>query len=318
MKAIIFLGSLKQKTSDSNSAYLAKLVEKKLIERGFKSVELFNLRSLEYEPGVDNVTEAGQADGMTQALAKVLEYDCVIFATPIWWGIHSSLIQALMERMCYYDDFAIKTSISPIYGKTFGAIISGSDDGFQQITGLLLNFATNMGFTVPPDAVVPCVMQDRKDIRKDQRTQQHIEIFARNQAAWCEMLRRKKIGATVQAERETRPDYMSWAPGESQPEPVSEPEEIPAEPIVEPVAEKVSAIAQDYVKESVEKNDRKQQLLALARKHSVSYEQLSSQLEQGIKVEQEHTDNLKTAEKIAMDHLKEDPAYYTKLKKAKL
>jgi multimeric flavodoxin WrbA len=247
MKAIIFLGSLKQKSSDSNSAYLAKLVEKKLIERGFKSVELFNLRTIEYEPGVSNITESEQVDGMTQALAKVLEYDCVIFATPIWWGVHSSLIQALMERMCYYDDFAIKTAISPIYGKTFGAIISGSDDGFQQITGLLLNFATNMGFTVPPDAVVPCVMQDRKNIRSDVRTQQHIEIFTRNMAAWTELLRRRKIGADVQSAKEARPDYMSWEPGETAPEPVAVEPEPMAEIVEKPV--EVMPVVRDYMKE---------------------------------------------------------------------
>jgi len=39
------------------------------------------------------------------------------------------------------------------------------------------------------------------------------------------------------------------------------------------------------------------------------------QLEMGIKVEREHTSNKKIAREIAMDHLKEDPKYYTKLKK---
>ena len=40
-----------------------------------------------------------------------------------------------------------------------------------------------------------------------------------------------------------------------------------------------------------------------------------SQLEAGRKVEREHTDDLKKAMEIAMDHLKEDPDYYKKLKK---
>lgn len=39
------------------------------------------------------------------------------------------------------------------------------------------------------------------------------------------------------------------------------------------------------------------------------------QLAMGIRVELEHTKNLKIAREIAMDHLKEDPRYYTKLKK---
>ena len=248
MKATIFLGSLKSKQSDSNSATLAGLVEKQLLERGFKEVNIVNLRNLDYEPGVDIKTEAGDADGMTEALAAVLDSDAVIFATPIWWGIHSSLIQALMERMCYYDDFAIKTAISPIYGKTFGAIISGSDDGFQQVTGLLMNFATNMGFTIPPDAIVPCVMQGRKDIRTDERTQQHITLFARNMAAWTDLLKRRKIGAEVQQEREPRPSYMSWKPGEQEPQPNLEPVTEPAEPVAE-VATEPAPTVRDYVRE---------------------------------------------------------------------
>lgn len=42
---------------------------------------------------------------------------------------------------------------------------------------------------------------------------------------------------------------------------------------------------------------------------------LKKQLEMGIKVEMEHTDSKEKAHEIAMDHLWEDPSYYTKLKK---
>jgi len=44
----------------------------------------------------------------------------------------------------------------------------------------------------------------------------------------------------------------------------------------------------------------------------------AEQLKIGIEVELEHTDDEKVAEKIARDHLAEDPHYYTKLKKAGL
>lgn len=42
------------------------------------------------------------------------------------------------------------------------------------------------------------------------------------------------------------------------------------------------------------------------------------QLQIGIEVEQEHTNDKKIAEEIARDHLAEDPHYYTKLKQAGL
>lgn len=53
----------------------------------------------------------------------------------------------------------------------------------------------------------------------------------------------------------------------------------------------------------------------LAKKHGVSLEHINTQLEKGIKVEQEHTSNLDAAREIALDHLGEDPNYYSKLKK---
>jgi hypothetical protein len=73
----------------------------------------------------------------------------------------------------------------------------------------------------------------------------------------------------------------------------------------------------------------KKTLVQIAKKHSyndstdsVSPEKitkmkmfLSKQLEKGIKVEMEHTKDKSKAKEIAMDHLYEDPKYYTKLKK---
>lgn len=42
---------------------------------------------------------------------------------------------------------------------------------------------------------------------------------------------------------------------------------------------------------------------------------LKSELKKGLKVEMEHTNDVEKAREIAMDHLSEDPHYYTKLKK---
>ena len=52
----------------------------------------------------------------------------------------------------------------------------------------------------------------------------------------------------------------------------------------------------------------------LQEKKSIS----NSELKLGIRVEMEHTSNREKAKKIALDHLKEDSKYYTKLYKAGL
>ena len=50
----------------------------------------------------------------------------------------------------------------------------------------------------------------------------------------------------------------------------------------------------------------------------VDISELQKELEKGSKVEHEHTNSEKHAKRVAMDHLVEDPKYYTKLSKAGL
>ena len=53
----------------------------------------------------------------------------------------------------------------------------------------------------------------------------------------------------------------------------------------------------------------------VARKHSQFIGTMKSALEKGIKVEREHSSDIKVAKEIAMDHLWENPDYYEKLEK---
>lgn len=53
----------------------------------------------------------------------------------------------------------------------------------------------------------------------------------------------------------------------------------------------------------------------ISKKHKVKLSDIQNQLKMGINVEKEHTNNKKIAKEIALDHIFEDPKYYTKLKK---
>lgn len=59
-------------------------------------------------------------------------------------------------------------------------------------------------------------------------------------------------------------------------------------------------------------------VVELARKHKVDKKQIEDQLSKGIKIEMEHTKKYEVAKEIALDHLKEDPKYYDKLKTVEL
>jgi len=56
-------------------------------------------------------------------------------------------------------------------------------------------------------------------------------------------------------------------------------------------------------------------LADIAKYHKLPLKSLQSKLEQGIKTEMEHTTDKSIAREIAMDHIYEDPNYYSKLKK---
>ena len=53
----------------------------------------------------------------------------------------------------------------------------------------------------------------------------------------------------------------------------------------------------------------------IAKKHNVSLDQINKQIKKGIGVEKEHTKDIKSRKRIAMDHLMEYPDYYDKLEK---
>ena len=66
------------------------------------------------------------------------------------------------------------------------------------------------------------------------------------------------------------------------------------------------------IKEGVSKNMTPEEI---ASKHKVSIDKINKQLEKGIKVEKEHTNDEKKARRIALDHLFEIPDYYDRLNK---
>jgi hypothetical protein len=53
----------------------------------------------------------------------------------------------------------------------------------------------------------------------------------------------------------------------------------------------------------------------IAKKHGVTENDIQKELKMGLKVEKEHTDDPKKQREIALDHLYEDPKYYSKLAK---
>jgi multimeric flavodoxin WrbA len=207
MKFLILNGSLTP-PKQSNTQRVIDQVREEFARQGADTTEIV-LRNLRFQPGIDIVKLNGEPDDMTQVLKQVLLHDGLIMATPIWWGTYSSYTQAAMERIGYFDDWGIKNNVQPLYGKTFGCLISGGDDGWQNVYSQLFHFASYLGFTVPPDAFVSAVGGGAEDSASQKEFKELVTIFVRNQIAWTEVMIKSNVGHRVQEIAGTRTGYVS-------------------------------------------------------------------------------------------------------------
>jgi multimeric flavodoxin WrbA len=89
-------------------------------------------------------------DDWPMTFEKILASDIIIFATPVWWGNQSSLIQRVIERLDEIHDEIMKSGKSKMINKVAGIVTTGDSDGAEHIIGDLTNFFIALGFTVPP------------------------------------------------------------------------------------------------------------------------------------------------------------------------
>ncbi|MBV7529421.1 flavodoxin family protein [Chitinophaga sp. sic0106] len=100
MKAIILLGTLK-KSGLSNTVTLAELFTERLSRHGI-ATETIQLVHEHIQPGT--YTDMGCGDAWPSILARLEAVQISIFATPIWWGNHSSEMQEVIERLDHLHD----------------------------------------------------------------------------------------------------------------------------------------------------------------------------------------------------------------------
>ncbi len=149
MKATILLASLKTSASGeySHTEALSQLLVDELQKLGCES-EFVRLADHNIPVGLKS--DMGQGDEWPSILPKITSANIVIFATPIWWGGHSSLMQRVIERMDALNDELIEKGTSGLLGKVGGMVITGEEDGAEHVIGNLANFLIWNGMTLPP------------------------------------------------------------------------------------------------------------------------------------------------------------------------
>ena len=197
LKAIFLLATLKHKRGGgefSHTEVLSELVIEQLNEHNVKS-EIVRLADYEIKPGTK--LNMGKGDEWPGIAKKILEADIIVFATPIWWGNQSSLMQRTIERLDELHTELRETGKSRLTNKVGGIVITGEEDGEQHITGNIANFFMNMGLLLPPHCAVSYQGEYTratrnslaKKFREEGSTSDAVEKMARNLVFFSRALR---------------------------------------------------------------------------------------------------------------------------------
>ena len=150
LKAVFLLATLKHKRGGgefSHTETLSELVIECLRDHDVKS-EIIRLVDYDIKPGIK--LNMGKGDEWPGIVKRILAADILVFATPIWWGNQSSLMQRAIERLDELHNELRETGKSRLTNKVGGIVITGEEDGEQHITGNLSNFMLSIGVTLPP------------------------------------------------------------------------------------------------------------------------------------------------------------------------
>lgn len=191
LKVIILNASLKHSPDLSSTEELAQLVMDNMGEVDSEIVRLADKNipvGLSYKESED--------DEWPVIVDKIKSADIVIFATPIWWGGRSSLMQRLIERLDSLDEEYRASGRSALLNKVAGIVITGSEDGAQATLGSIMEVLTWMNFTLPPECCAYWVGEVGQDPKKDREkrlmneaTKHMAKNLARNLVWYAQLLK---------------------------------------------------------------------------------------------------------------------------------
>jgi multimeric flavodoxin WrbA len=124
-------------------------------------------------------------DEWPDIVEKIKAANIVLFATPIWWGGRSSLMQRVIERMDAFDEEFIEGGRSALMNKVAGIVITGSEDGAQAVMAGLMEVLSFLNFTLPPNCCTYWVGEvgfDPKTDRERRLKNKAVEHMAQNTA----------------------------------------------------------------------------------------------------------------------------------------
>jgi len=197
LRALVLNGSLKHGDELSNTEELAECVLGHLAGHG---VEGTVVRLADHDLPVGLGFREGPGDEWPAIVGRIKQVDIVLFATPVWWGGRSSLMQRVIERLDSLDEEYIATGRSALYNKVAGIVITGSEDGALSTMGTIMMVLTWMGFTLPPECAAYWVgevgqppSEDREKRCANVATQHMAKNLARNLVYYAQLLKKHPL-----------------------------------------------------------------------------------------------------------------------------
>lgn len=198
VKVLILNGSLKKEAVASNTQEVADMVTAAMKQYGTVSSETIRLADKDIPAGLG--FRESDSDEWPEIVERIKWAEVILFATPIWWGQRSSLMQRAIERMDAFDEEVIAGGRSALLNKVAGVVITGSEDGAQQVLGSILEVLTFMNFTIPPQACAYWVGEvgedpktDPERRRKNRATPHMAENLARGLMHYALLLRKNPM-----------------------------------------------------------------------------------------------------------------------------
>ena len=142
--------TLKKTPAESSTELLGSQVLEALAERG---VEGTMERVVDYDVRFGVSTDEGDGDAWPDLRARLLAADILVLATPIWLGQPSSVCKMVLERLDAELSETDAEGRLVTYGKVAGIAVVGNEDGAHHVTAELAQALTDVGFTLPANAV---------------------------------------------------------------------------------------------------------------------------------------------------------------------
>jgi len=165
LNVLVLNASLKHAPATSNTEEVTNLVLEKM--RAESDISDMHVRLADRNIPVGLGFNEGEGDEWPGIVDEIQKADIILFATPIWWGNRSSLMQRVIERMDAFDEEVIAGGRAALLNKVAGIVITGSEDGAQAVMAGMMEVLSFLNFTLPPNCCTYWVGEVGMDSKTD-------------------------------------------------------------------------------------------------------------------------------------------------------